>query len=66
MSNEFLLKVEHIKPKHVTPTISLLLLINNMSTNILCIEYITRRGGFLQKLKKVNAKERRLSLIQVS
>jgi len=56
VSNKFVLKVEQIKPKHVTLEISLLL-INNMSTKILCIEYITRRGGFWQRLlmqKKLN------------
>jgi hypothetical protein len=51
LSNEFVLKAEQIKPKHVTPTISLLL-INNMSTKILCIEYITRRKRFLAKNQK--------------
>jgi len=51
VSTEFVLKAEQIKPKHVTPSISLLL-IYNMSTKVLCIEYITRSGRFLAKTQK--------------
>jgi hypothetical protein len=48
VSTEFVVKAEQIKPKYIS-----LLLIKNIATKILCIEYITSRERFLAKTKKV-------------
>lgn len=49
MSTEFFLKVEQIEPKHVTPTISLLL-VNNMPTKSFVLNISQEGGGFVQRL----------------